>query len=83
MATKRTREERKKIVSRCLRRLALEVDPEEAKLSALAKAMDLHRVTLSIWIKNGRIPRKSANALRTRFGGKKVNVKLLMGDRND
>lgn len=69
---------RKEIVSLCLRQCALVVDPGNGHLKSLANEFEWHEVTLYTWIKNGRIPFKSARKLERRFGKRFVNVDLLV-----
>ena len=75
--------DRTTIVSLCLRQCALIVDPKNGHLTKLAEHLDLHSVTLSKWISDGRVPRKSAKRLARRFGKKFVDVDLLVGDSNE
>ena len=71
--------DRTTIVSLCLRQCALIVDPKNGHLTKLAEHLDLHPVTLSKWLSDGRVPRKSAKRLARVFGKKFVNVDLLVG----
>ncbi len=70
---------RDELVSLTLRQCALHLDPRYGRLSVLAKEFDLHESTLSVWIRNGRVPPKAARRLQKRFGAKLVNVDLLIG----
>lgn len=69
--------DRETIVSLTLRQCALVIDPRYGKLSALADEFELHPTTLSLWIREGRIPIKAARRLQRRFGKKLVNVDLV------
>ena len=74
-----TRKKRSALVSRCLRQCALKIDPQ-AQLKTLAKKIDVHPVTLSVWIRDGRIPAKSARVLLAAFGADLIDVELLSGE---
>ena len=58
---------RKELVSVCLRKCALEVDPLTGTLAALARKIDYHPLTLSEWIARGRVPPKAARVLAKAF----------------
>lgn len=68
---------RQEIISLCLRKCALEVDPRRGLLKTLAAHCDLHETTFSVWQSQGYIPLKSAKMLRRKFGKKLVDVDLL------
>lgn len=68
---------RQEAVSVCLRSCALVVDPRRGLLKSLADEMDLHETTLSVWIREGRIPPKSAKRLLRRFGKKLVDLSAV------
>lgn len=70
--------ERQKVMRTLLRRMALEVDPEHARLTMLARELDVKVHTVLRWITVGRTTRTRAKALRRRFG-RLANVKLLTG----
>lgn len=70
---------REEAVSLCLRQCALVIDPRNGFLKSLAEDLDLHETTLSVWITNGRIPRKAARRLRARFG-KLVDIDVVSAD---
>lgn len=55
-------------VSRCLRRCALVIDPLRGHLKTLAAELDVHETTLSLWIREGRVPDKAARRLLKQFG---------------
>jgi hypothetical protein len=69
---------REDAVSLCLRQCALVVDPRYGRLSKLAEEFELHETTLGLWIRNGRIPRKSCRKLERRFGKKLVKFDFLV-----
>jgi hypothetical protein len=69
---------REEIVSLCLRQCALVIDPRNGHLKSLAAEFEWHEITVYQWIKNGRIPFKSARRLQRRFGKKLVNIELLV-----
>lgn len=58
---------REEVVSQCLRKCALEVDPRYGHLKALADEFGWHSITLSVWIRNGRVPEHAAVRLKKRF----------------
>lgn len=60
--------ERQRLMRILLRRMALEVDPEHASLTALAREMDVNLQTVLRWIKVGRTTVMRARALNRRFG---------------
>ena len=62
-----------------LRRMALEVHPD-AQFAALAAEIDVHKVTLTTWIRWGRIPKKAARQLQRRFGPELAPAELLTGE---
>lgn len=69
-----TREER---VSFVLRQCALLVDPRNGYLKSLADVLEIHEVTLSVWIKQGYVPFHQAKKLQKRFGKKRAPVDEL------
>lgn len=69
-------------VSLCLRQCALHLNPRTGYLKDLAAEMDVHETTLSLWMREGRIPRKAARRLQRRFGKKLVDLHLV-SDCND
>lgn len=69
-------------VSLCLRQCALNLSPRTGYLKDLAAELEVHETTLSLWIREGRIPRKAARRLQRRFGKKLVNLELV-SDGND
>jgi hypothetical protein len=68
---------RQEVVSFILRSCALLVDPRRGELKRLAERMNKHETTLSDWIKQGRVPRMSAEWLERRFGKKVANADTL------
>lgn len=68
---------RQELVSKVLRTIALEIDPRLGSLKALADDFKIHNVTISVWIRNGRIPREQAMRLRQRYGKHLVDVDLV------
>ena len=71
---------REELVSVCLRKLALKVDPRYGRLSELAKHLGLHVNTLHLWISNGAIPMDACRRLRKEFGPRHVNIEQLVCD---
>lgn len=69
---------RQDLIRYYLRRMALEVHPD-AKYVTLAEAIDVHPMTLTVWIRWGRIPKKSARQLQRRFGPELAPADLLVG----
>lgn len=67
-------------VSFCLRQCALHLNPRTGHLKDLAEELEVHDTTLSLWIREGRIPRKAARRLQRRFGSKLVNLDLVSAD---
>jgi hypothetical protein len=57
-------------VSHAMRVLALNVDPAEGKLSALADEIGVHPATISAWIAGGYVPEFQVEKLEKRFGRK-------------
>lgn len=76
-------EDRKAIVSLILRQCALRVDPLSGHLSKLADALDVHALTPSRWISEGRVPKKAARRLQKMFGKRLANADILTGDAAD
>lgn len=72
--------DRSTLVSLTLRQCALVVDPRYGRLSNLAEELDVHATTLSLWIREGRIPRKAARRLQRRFGKKLINLESVSAD---
>lgn len=70
---------REEIVSVALRQCALILDPRYGRLSILAAKLELHDNTLTTWMRNGRIPPKRCRQLHKLFGGRYINIKLLVG----
>lgn len=64
-------------VALCLRKCALEIDPRQGLLKALAQHIDMHETTLSMWQAQGYIPRKSARMLQRKFGKRLANAEIL------
>lgn len=71
--------ERQKLMRSLLRRMALEVDPEHARLTVLAQAMDVNLQTVLRWITVGRTTGTRARALNRRFGDALANIATLTG----
>lgn len=61
-------------VSRCLRLCALKLDPLRGHLKTLAAELDVHETTLSLWIREGRVPEKAARRLLKMFGPELVDL---------
>ncbi len=59
---------RQKLMRTLLRRMALEVDPEHARLTVLADELDVNIQTVLRWIKVGHTTGNRARALNRRFG---------------
>lgn len=64
-------------VSLCLRSCALVLDPRKGHLKSLAADLEVHETTLSLWMREGRVPPHQARRLRKRFGKTLVNVDLI------
>lgn len=71
------RKQRRALISKTLRTLALEVDPVNGYLKSLADDFQVHPMTLSEWIKNGVVPNFQAIKLRKRYGEHLVDVDLI------
>jgi hypothetical protein len=69
--------ERQKLMRSLLRRMALEVDPEHARLTCLANEVDVTIQTLLRWITVGRINGNRARALNRRFGDALADIDTL------
>ena len=69
--------ERQKLMRSLLRRMALEVDPERASLTALAREMDVNLQTVLRWITVGRTTGMRARALNRRFGDELASIEKL------
>lgn len=72
-----TKKQRRAHVSRVLRQCALIVD-SQGRLKKLAERIDVHPVTVSVWIRNGRVPKDAADAIKGVFDF--VDVAMLVGD---
>lgn len=64
-------------VSFCLRQCALALNPRTGYLKDLAAELEVHETTLSLWMREGRIPVKAARRLQRRFGKKLVDLELV------
>lgn len=62
------------VVSLCLRQCALALNPGTGYLKDLAAELDVHESTLTFWMREGRIPMKSARRLLRRFGARLVDI---------
>jgi hypothetical protein len=76
MASDRARE-RQKLMRSMLRAMALQVDPEHARLTVLAHELDVQIHTVLRWIAVGRTTTMRARALNRRFGDKLAPVSEL------
>lgn len=65
------------LVSLCLRQCALALNPATGYLKDLAAELDVHESTLTFWMREGRIPAKSARRLARRFGARLVDVEKV------
>lgn len=83
MPSSKKLKQRRALVSRCLRQCALTIDPLRGHLKEVAKKIDVHPVTISVWIRDGRVPPKSARALLAAFGEPLVDVDALTGGIDD
>lgn len=70
-------DERKKFMRRLLRRMAWEVDPERASLTALSRELDVTIQTVLRWIEVGRTTTMRARALNRRFGDDLADIGAL------
>jgi predicted site-specific integrase-resolvase len=59
--------------------MAVEVDPEQARLTRLADALCVEIHTVLNWIKKGRMPYNRARALNQRFGDDLAKIEVLTG----
>ena len=64
---------------RLVRAMALEVDPERARLTVLATELDVTLTTVLRWITQGKTTRTRARALNRRFGDRLADVAKLTG----
>jgi hypothetical protein len=69
--------ERQKLMRSLLRRMALEVDPQYARLTILAREMDVNLHTVLRWITVGRTTTTRARALNRRFGSALADIDTL------
>lgn len=70
METVKPRDEmsRQELVSLILRRCALLCDPRRGRLKSLAESIDVHEVTVSVWIGQGYVPKHQVRKLQKKFG---------------
>lgn len=68
---------RSEIVSLALRQCALLCDPKSGHLKVLAKRLDVHHVTLSVWIRQGYVPELHAENLQKEFGAQFADANVL------
>lgn len=68
---------RQEIVSKALRTLALHHDPMSGNLTKLADRIQVHPVTLSVWINKGYVPHASVLVLEAVFGKQLVDLDAL------
>jgi integral membrane sensor domain MASE1 len=69
--------ERQSLMRALLRRMALEVDPQYARLTVLAEEMDVNVQTVLRWITVGRTTATRARALNRRFGNTLADIDTL------
>lgn len=69
--------ERQTLMRSLLRRMALEVDPQYARLTVLADEMDVNLQTVLRWITVGRTTATRARALNRRFGDVLADIDVL------
>lgn len=69
--------DRQKLMRTLLRRMALEVDPQYARLTVLAHEMDVNLQTVLRWIAVGRTTATRARALNRRFGDVLADIDTL------
>lgn len=62
-----------------INRLALEVDPEKARLQELARELEVHPRTVWAWTKAGRMSTLRAKDINRRFGDALAPMKVLIG----
>ncbi len=70
-------DERREFMRRVLRRMALEVDPEKARLTALSRELDVTIQTVLRWIHVGKTTGNRARALNRRFGDDLADIAAL------
>jgi hypothetical protein len=70
-------DERRKFMRRVLRRMAWEVDPQKARLTALSRELDVTIQTVLRWIDVGKTTRNRARALNRRFGDDLADIAAL------
>jgi hypothetical protein len=78
MASTQTRM-RQRLMRRLLRRMALEVDPERARMTVLADELCVNLHTVLRWIKVGHTTRNRAMQLHRRFGADLADIAVLTG----
>ncbi|MBT9159026.1 MAG: hypothetical protein DDT26_00275 [Dehalococcoidia bacterium] len=59
---------RQELVSFILRHCALRCDPRHGRLRVLAAQLQVHEVTISVWIAKGYVPFEQAKKLEKKFG---------------
>lgn len=69
--------ERQKLMRTVLRRMALEVDPQYARLTVLAHEIDVNLQTVLRWITVGHTTATRARALNRRFGDTLADIDTL------
>ena len=77
MPTQEPELDRSEIVSKCLRSLALEIDPKNGHLKSLADDIGVHPMTLTQWISQGWVPEFQYKKLLKRFNKKLVDPRIL------
>lgn len=65
---------RQEIVSLVLRQCALLCDPRHGHLKSLADALEVHEVTVSVWIGQGYVPEHQIRKLQKKFGKKNAPI---------
>lgn len=71
--------ERQRVMRTLLRRMAVEVDPGHARLTALADAMHVNLQTVLRWITVGRVTSNRAAQLNEKFGDELADIATLTG----
>ena len=69
-------------LDKVVRRLALEVDPQQARLYVLADELDVHIRTIGKWLEQGRVTPVRARDINRRFGDALAPLKVLTGGKS-